>query len=76
MKVLERCAWDSTDDLDGSADSYRFVMEPMEGVKNRMAEEEKGLKRDIEDLGKKYHYLETTFVNAQDNLKQILNRGQ
>jgi prefoldin subunit 1 len=44
----------------------------MPAIKARLAKEEQSLKGDIKDLEKKYTYLETTFVNAQQNLDAIL----
>ncbi|KAA8893003.1 Prefoldin [Sphaerosporella brunnea] len=52
-----------------------FVLEPITSIKARLENEEKTLKNDIKDLEKKYNYLETTFVNAQQNLDAIL-RGR
>jgi prefoldin subunit 1 len=51
---------------------FRFVMESLPTVQKRLETERKGLESDVKDLEKKYHYLETTFVKAQENLDRIL----
>ena len=44
-------------------------------VKNRQAKEAEDIKKELANLDKKQHYLETTFKNSQDHMEQILKRG-
>ncbi|KAL7274160.1 hypothetical protein RUND412_002941 [Rhizina undulata] len=53
-----------------------FVLEDLKAVQNRLASEKSELESDIKNLEKKFHYLETTFNNAQASLNQILSGGR
>ncbi|KAI5808968.1 Prefoldin [Peziza echinospora] len=52
-----------------------FVLEDLKQVKKRLEKEKKDLGSDVTDLGKKLHYLETTFQKTQENIQAILQRG-
>ncbi|KAK0289352.1 hypothetical protein LTR35_002549 [Friedmanniomyces endolithicus] len=53
----------------------RFVLTSTGEVKNRQAKEAEDIKKELANLDKKQHYLETTFKNSQDHMEQILKRG-
>ena len=53
----------------------RFVLEDLKQVKKRLEKEKTDLGSDVTDLGKKLHYLETTFQKTQENIQAILQRG-
>lgn len=48
----------------------------MTEVDKRLNAETKALKSEIENLGKKLHYLETTFTNSKEHMEQIFNSGR
>ncbi|KAK0947236.1 hypothetical protein LTR29_001191 [Friedmanniomyces endolithicus] len=52
-----------------------FVLTSTVEVKNRQAKEAEDIKKELANLDKKQHYLETTFKNSQDHMEQILKRG-
>ncbi|KAK3622446.1 hypothetical protein LTR56_001935 [Elasticomyces elasticus] len=52
-----------------------FVLTSTGDVKKRQAKEAEEIKKELLNLDKKQHYLETTFKNSQDHMKQILERG-
>ncbi|CAK7225072.1 hypothetical protein SBRCBS47491_005767 [Sporothrix bragantina] len=52
-----------------------FVAEPIPSLNDKLGKQIKTLESDVEGLGKRLHYLETTAKNSQDHIKQILNRG-
>lgn len=49
----------------------RFVLTTTEGVKERQTKESAAADKEMENLNKKLHYLETTYNNAQNHLEQI-----
>lgn len=52
-----------------------FALTSPEEVKQRQAKESTDVDKEMENLNKKLHYLETTYNNAQQHLEQIFNRG-
>lgn len=53
----------------------RFVQTPSADVTKRLAAENDELKSESDALGKKLHYLETTYKNSRDNFEQILRNA-
>ncbi|KAF2761600.1 Prefoldin [Pseudovirgaria hyperparasitica] len=53
-----------------------FLWSPSDEVKKRLATENSELKADGENLGKKLHYLETTYKNSKDGIEKLLRAGQ
>jgi prefoldin subunit 1 len=53
----------------------RFVFSPMDAVDERLGKETTELKADVENLGKKLHYLETTHKNSREHIDQIFKSG-
>lgn len=53
----------------------RFVATPMSTVSKRLSTESTALKKDITELEKKLHYLETTFKNSGEHIERILQTG-
>lgn len=47
----------------------------MDAVDNRLGKETSELKSDVENLGKKLHYLETTHKNSREHIDQIFKSG-
>jgi prefoldin subunit 1 len=55
----------------------RFVFSPTSEVEKRLTTETSDLKSDVENLGKKLQYLETTHKNSREHIDQIFNsRGR
>ncbi|KAL1888622.1 hypothetical protein Sste5346_009414 [Sporothrix stenoceras] len=52
-----------------------FVAEPVTGLNDKLGKQIKTLETDVEGLGKRLHYLETTAKNSQEHITQILRRG-
>ena len=52
------------------------MLRPAGDVEKRLASETKGLKGDVENLGKKLHYLETTYRNSREHVEKILSSGR
>ena len=52
--------------------AVRFVATPVSTVDKRLSTESAALKKDITDLEKKLHYLETTFKNSREHINRIL----
>ena len=52
-----------------------FVLTTTEEVKQRQAKESTDVDKEMENLNKKLHYLETTYNNAQQHLEQIFKGG-
>lgn len=50
----------------------RFVHTPIDAVNSRLSSENDTLKKDISDLEKRLHYLETTHEKSRENIEQIL----
>lgn len=53
----------------------RFVAEPVMELSVKLDKQIKGLEGDVEGLGKRLHYLETTAKNSQEHISQILRHG-
>lgn len=49
----------------------RFVLTSTQGVKDRQTKDSGDVDKELENLNKKLHYLETTYNNAQLHLDQI-----
>ncbi|KAF2771699.1 Prefoldin [Teratosphaeria nubilosa] len=52
-----------------------FVQTSIPDVKARQAKEAEEVKKELANLDKKLHYLETTYKNSQEHLEAILKRG-
>ncbi|KAH8598779.1 Prefoldin [Bisporella sp. PMI_857] len=52
-----------------------FVYSPIEGVDKRLKDETSELKSDVDNLGKKLLYLETTHKNSREHIDQIFKSG-
>ncbi|PBP20670.1 prefoldin subunit 1 [Diplocarpon rosae] len=52
-----------------------FVFSPTADVNKRLKTESNGLSADVENLGKRLQYLETTFKNSQAHMDQIFKSG-
>ncbi|TVY51547.1 putative prefoldin subunit 1 [Lachnellula cervina] len=52
-----------------------FVFSPIAEVDKRLTTETLELKTDVENLGKKLLYLETTHKNSREHIDQIFNSG-
>lgn len=50
-------------------------MKPPNELKDKLLAQEKQLKEDASNLGKKLHYLETTAKNSQQHIEQLLKSG-
>jgi len=48
---------------------------PVSAIEKRLATESAGLKKDITELEKKLHYLETTYKNSREYVEKILQTG-
>lgn len=53
----------------------RFVFSPTADVNKRLNSETAELKSDVENLGKKLQYLETTHKNSREHIDQIFKSG-
>ena len=53
----------------------RFIATPVATVDKRLSTESAALKKDIAELDKKLHYLETTFKNSREHIEKILQTG-
>jgi len=53
----------------------RFVFSPIAEVDKRLNTETSELKSDVENLGKKLQYLETTHKNSREHIDQIFKSG-
>lgn len=49
----------------------RFVHTPIDAVNTRLSSEDQTLKKDISDLEKRLHYLETTHEKSREHIEQI-----
>jgi len=54
---------------------YRFVLTSTQDVKQRQTKEAEDVKKELANLDKKLHYLETTYKNSHEHMEQILKRG-
>ncbi|TQS36403.1 hypothetical protein Golomagni_03149 [Golovinomyces magnicellulatus] len=52
-----------------------FVYSPTSKVSEKLQSQIVGLKLEVENLGKKLQYLETTYKNSRDHIDQILKSG-
>jgi len=52
-----------------------FVFSPTSEVDKRLTTEASDLKSDVENLGKKLQYLETTHKNSREHIDQIFKSG-
>lgn len=52
---------------------FRFVSSPIDETDKRLSKETAELKLEIQNLGKKLHYLETTHKNSREHIDQIFN---
>jgi len=52
-----------------------FVFSPIAEVNKRLSGETTELKSEVENLGKKLQYLETTHKNSREHIDQIFNSG-
>ena len=53
----------------------RFVLTSTHEVKNQQTQEAADVKKELANLDKKLHYLETTYKNSNEHIEQILKRG-
>jgi hypothetical protein len=51
------------------------VATPVSSLKDKLDGQIKEVDADVEGLGKRLHYLETTAKNSQDHIDQMLRRG-
>lgn len=58
-----------------NATSVRFVAIPAPEMKNKLESQMKQVDTDIDGLGKRLHYLETTAKNSQEHIEAMLRRG-
>lgn len=49
----------------------RFVHTPTDAINSRLVSENETLKKDISDLEKRLHYLETTYEKSREHIEQI-----
>lgn len=54
---------------------HRFVYSPISDVGKRLKSETGDLKTDVDNLGKKLLYLETTHKNSREHIDQIFKSG-
>ena len=50
----------------------RFVSVPVPALKDRLGTEMKEMETEVENLGKRLHYLETTAKNSQEHIEKML----
>ncbi|EPE03253.1 prefoldin subunit [Ophiostoma piceae UAMH 11346] len=53
-----------------------FVAESAPALSDKLGKQIKTLETDVDGLGKRLHYLETTAKNSQDHITQILQRSE
>lgn len=53
----------------------RFVSSPRNETEKRLGKETAELKSEVQNLGKKLHYLETTHKNSREHIEQIFKSG-
>ncbi len=53
----------------------RFVAEPVSSLSDTLGKQIKDLENDVDGLGKRLHYLETTAKNSQEHIAQMLRRA-
>ena len=52
-------------------DVHRFVLTSIDGIKGTQSRQAGDVDKEMENLNKKLHYLETTYNNAQMHMEQI-----
>lgn len=57
--------------IEAHMDHVRFVHTPIDAVNTRLSSEDQTLKKDISDLEKRLHYLETTHEKSREHIEQI-----
>ncbi|QSZ30442.1 hypothetical protein DSL72_004965 [Monilinia vaccinii-corymbosi] len=57
------------------SNTHVFVFSPTADIDKRLNRETKELKVDIDNLGKKLQYLETTYEKSTENIARILQSG-
>ena len=77
MMELARCRGlvTSLSERASTEPSCRFVLTSTQEMKERQAKESLDVNKEMENLNKKLHYLETTYNNAQRHLEQIFKGG-
>jgi hypothetical protein len=55
---------------------YRFVSVPVSKLQDKLATQMKDSEAEVESLGKRLHYLETTAKNSQEHIEKMLKGGQ
>lgn len=53
----------------------RFVLTSTQEIKTQQTKEAEDVKKELANLDKKLHYLETTYKNSQEHIEAILKRG-
>ena len=53
----------------------RFVLTSTNDVRDRQGKEAQDIAKEMENLNKKLHYLETTFKNSQEHMEALFKRG-
>ncbi|KAK5168094.1 uncharacterized protein LTR77_006662 [Saxophila tyrrhenica] len=56
--------------------SDRFELTTIEDVRDNQGKEAVDVDKEMENLNKKLHYLDTTYKNATQHLEQIFSRGR
>lgn len=56
-------------------DTHRFVFSPIPDLEKKMGKDTSDLKKEVENLGKKLQYLETTHKNSTEHINQIFQSG-
>ena len=51
------------------------MAEPITSLNDKLGKQVKTLETDVDGLGKRLHYLETTAKNSMEHISQILRRG-
>jgi hypothetical protein len=76
MKVLGKCMseniwYTSIVEMKLTFGCVRFVHTPIDAINIRLSSEDQTLKKDISDLEKRLHYLETTHEKSREHIEQI-----
>lgn len=69
LKTLNSCTCQSTNARD------RFVLSSTKEVDDELATETRDLRKEMENLNGRLHYLETTQKNAKDHMEQIFKNS-
>lgn len=56
-------------------DDGRFVLTSTDEVKQKQSKEAVDIDKEMENLNKKLHYLDTTYKNATQHIEQIFARA-